>query len=84
MKLIGIEEHFLTAEIRDAWHSLQLEALDPSVAFHSGANDVPVRPGKWGAEGEVLQVIPLESYWLGATEFSVNSVRGSPAPSPIL
>lgn len=36
MKLIGIEEHFLTAEIRDAWHSLQLEALDPSVAFHSG------------------------------------------------
>ncbi|MGY2316873.1 amidohydrolase family protein [Pseudomonas sp. SDO5522_S412] len=37
MKLIGIEEHFLTVEIRDAWHSLQLEALDPSVAFHSGA-----------------------------------------------
>ena len=37
MKLIGIEEHFLTAEVRDAWHSLGLDAVDPSVAFHSGA-----------------------------------------------
>jgi hypothetical protein len=36
MKLIGIEEHFLTAEVVDAWKSLGLEAVDPSVAFHSG------------------------------------------------
>ncbi|WP_307437644.1 amidohydrolase family protein [Labrys monachus] len=36
MKLIGIEEHFLTAEIRDAWHAIGLDASDPSVAFHSG------------------------------------------------
>lgn len=36
MKLIGIEEHFLTAEIRDAWRAVGLDATDPSVAFHSG------------------------------------------------
>ena len=36
MKLIGIEEHFLTAEVCDSWSSLSLEAVDPSVAFHSG------------------------------------------------
>jgi predicted TIM-barrel fold metal-dependent hydrolase len=37
MKLIGIEEHFLTAEIREAWRAIGLDATDPSVAFHSGA-----------------------------------------------
>ncbi|PKU25454.1 amidohydrolase family protein [Telmatospirillum siberiense] len=36
MTLIGIEEHFLTAEIRDAWKAIGLDAVDPSVAFHSG------------------------------------------------
>lgn len=36
MKLIGIEEHFLTAEIRQAWNAVGLDAVDPSVAFHSG------------------------------------------------
>ncbi|MBS1101659.1 amidohydrolase [Gluconobacter sp. Dm-62] len=36
MKLIGIEEHFLTAEIKDAWSAIGLEATDPSVAFHGG------------------------------------------------
>jgi predicted TIM-barrel fold metal-dependent hydrolase len=36
MKLIGIEEHFLTAEIRDSWNAIGLDATDPSVAFHSG------------------------------------------------
>lgn len=36
MKLIGIEEHFLTTEIRDAWNTMGLDAVDPSVAFHSG------------------------------------------------
>lgn len=36
MKLIGIEEHFLTAEIREAWNAIGLAAVDPSVAFHSG------------------------------------------------
>jgi predicted TIM-barrel fold metal-dependent hydrolase len=37
MKLIGIEEHFLTADVRDAWHAIGLEAIDPSVAYHAGA-----------------------------------------------
>jgi predicted TIM-barrel fold metal-dependent hydrolase len=37
MKLIGIEEHFLTAEVRDAWNAIGLDATDPSVAIHSGA-----------------------------------------------
>lgn len=37
MKLIGIEEHFLTADIRDAWSAIGLDATDPSVAFHSGS-----------------------------------------------
>ncbi len=36
MKLIGIEEHFLTSEVRQAWDAIGLDALDPSVAFHSG------------------------------------------------
>jgi len=36
MQVIGIEEHFLTAEVRDAWHAIGLEAADPSVAVHSG------------------------------------------------
>ncbi|MFT8953541.1 MAG: hypothetical protein ABF979_14865 [Gluconobacter sp.] len=35
MKLIGIEEHFLTTEVKDAWSAIGLEAADPSVAFHS-------------------------------------------------
>ncbi len=37
MKLIGIEEHFLTAQVRDAWHAIELEAIDPSVGYHAGA-----------------------------------------------
>lgn len=37
MKLIGIEEHFLTVEVRDAWSAIGLELSDPSVAFHAGA-----------------------------------------------
>ncbi len=37
MKLIGIEEHFLTVEVRDAWSAIGLELTDPSVGFHSGA-----------------------------------------------
>ncbi|HBK04516.1 MAG TPA: amidohydrolase [Acetobacteraceae bacterium] len=36
MKLIGIEEHFLTADIHETWHAIGLDASDPSVAFHSG------------------------------------------------
>jgi len=36
VNLIGIEEHFLTTEIRDAWNAIGLDAVDPSVAFHSG------------------------------------------------
>lgn len=37
MKLIGIEEHFLTGQVRQAWDAIGLDALDPSAAFHSGA-----------------------------------------------
>ena len=36
MKLIGIEEHFITAEVNDAWNAAALEAVDPSVAFCAG------------------------------------------------
>ncbi len=36
MKLIGVEEHYLTARVRDAWDAIGLAATDPSVAFHSG------------------------------------------------
>lgn len=36
MKLIGIEEHFLTIEVRDAWTAIGLAAIDPSVSIHSG------------------------------------------------
>ena len=36
MQLIGIEEHFLTAEVRDGWQQLGLDATDPSVAYHAG------------------------------------------------
>ena len=40
MKLIGIEEHFLTDEIHRAWNTIGLEAIDPSMAFHSGTLEV--------------------------------------------
>ena len=40
MKLIGIEEHFLTDEIHRAWNTIGLAAVDPSVAFHSGRIEV--------------------------------------------
>lgn len=36
IKLIGIEEHYLTAEVRDAWDAIGLAAADPSVGIHSG------------------------------------------------
>ena len=36
MKLIGIEEHYLTADVRAAWAAASLAATDPSVAIHSG------------------------------------------------
>jgi len=36
MKLIGIEEHYLTAEVRAAWDAIGLAATDPSVAIHAG------------------------------------------------
>lgn len=36
IKLIGIEEHYLTVEARDAWTRLGLDATDPSVTIHSG------------------------------------------------
>ncbi|WP_239479049.1 amidohydrolase family protein [Lichenicola cladoniae] len=36
VKLIGIEEHYLTADVRDAWDAIGLAATDPSVTLHSG------------------------------------------------
>ena len=36
MKLIGIEEHYLTADVHDAWDAIGLAATDPSIAVHSG------------------------------------------------
>ena len=36
MMLIGIEEHYLTAEVRSTWEAIGLSATDPSVAVHSG------------------------------------------------
>ncbi len=35
MKLIGIEEHLLTREVRDAWNAIGLAARDPGAALHS-------------------------------------------------
>ncbi|WP_292072000.1 amidohydrolase family protein [Brevundimonas sp. UBA7534] len=37
MKLIGIEEHFLTEAVQQAWHEIALDAADPRVGYHSGA-----------------------------------------------
>lgn len=34
--LIGVEEHYLTADVRDAWEAIGLGTSDPSVAVHSG------------------------------------------------
>ena len=36
MKLIGIEEHFLTEDVCEAWKASGLEGKDPSIAFNSG------------------------------------------------
>lgn len=36
MKLIGVEEHFLTKEVCKAWKTAGLEEKDPSIAFNSG------------------------------------------------
>ena len=36
MKIIGVEEHFLTEDIHRAWKAIGLAATDPSMAFHSG------------------------------------------------
>ncbi|MES2058820.1 MAG: amidohydrolase family protein [Pseudomonadota bacterium] len=35
MKLIGIEEHYLTADVRCAWDAMGLAATDPSAGVHS-------------------------------------------------
>jgi len=36
MKLIGIEEHFLSREVQAAWNELGLATTDPSVSLHGG------------------------------------------------
>jgi len=35
MKLIGIEEHYLTVDVRGAWDAMGLAATDPSAGIHS-------------------------------------------------
>ncbi len=35
MKLIAIEEHYLTADVRAAWDAIGLEATDPAIAIYS-------------------------------------------------
>lgn len=37
VKLIGVEEHYLTAGVRDAWNEIGLAAAEPSVILHSVA-----------------------------------------------
>jgi len=37
MKLIGIEEHYITPSVRDAWRSLGLDVSEPMVAHDLGA-----------------------------------------------
>ena len=37
MKLIAIEEHFLTAQVDDTWRAADLAGSDPSVAYHHDA-----------------------------------------------
>lgn len=65
MKLIGIEEHFLTVEVRDAWRAIGLELTDPSVAFHAGAiekrlvNLTDERLGLMDETGLDVQVLSL-------------------------
>lgn len=36
MRLIGVEEHFLTPDVRNAWHALGRAAADPGTTLHSG------------------------------------------------
>jgi hypothetical protein len=40
VRVIGVEEHFLTDEIHRARKAIGLEAADPSMAFHSGTFEV--------------------------------------------
>ncbi len=49
MKLIGIEENFLTDEIHRAWNAIGLEPINPSMAFHSGTLDVRLLKGAQSA-----------------------------------
>ncbi len=39
MKIVGIEEHFITNEVRKAWQSVALELSDLSIALHSGVTE---------------------------------------------
>ncbi|MGF9567170.1 hypothetical protein AAIH70_27085 [Neorhizobium sp. BT27B] len=51
MKLIGIEEHFLTPEVRKLWEELGLDRSDPSVAVHSGGVERKTRAAGRDANG---------------------------------
>ncbi|HTS47259.1 MAG TPA: amidohydrolase family protein [Bryobacteraceae bacterium] len=75
VKLIGIEEHFLTDEIHRAWNALGLDAVDPSMAFHSGtfearlldlAADRLARMDETGLDVQVLSLTTPMLHDLGA------------------
>ncbi len=39
MKIVGIEEHFITIDVRKAWQSVALGSSDLSIAPHSGVTE---------------------------------------------
>ena len=63
--LINIEEHFLAAEVRQAWQAISLGASDPSVALHSGPLEKRLpdladeRPALMNESGLDVQVLSL-------------------------
>jgi hypothetical protein len=74
MKLIGIEEHYLTADVRNAWEAVGLAATDPSVAVHSGeierrlldlANDRLALMDETGLDVQVLSLTTPALHDLG-------------------
>lgn len=64
MKLIAIEEHFLTRDVKDAWAAVP-DADDPTAAFHAGDIDArlddlgEVRLGLMDEMGVDVQVLSL-------------------------
>ena len=78
MKLIGIEEHFLTSEVEDAWSKAPPPA-DPTTAYHGGdlatrLNDLAdVRLGLMDETGLDMQVLSLTTPGLHNLEAAVSA-----------